>query len=208
MSPTVSGINAGFNGFEFARERRRLEGHLDASNVPLSAFERLRETGAEIEDLAYSIQGGTNDFGRPMLELGVRGRVRMQCQRCLEPVVVPIDAIVPLELRRTIEEIESAGDRLREVDPAGLEPDQRHAFANPTKVIGEFVTLMLGSMTTVARHEQFLKAICCMVTVENSQGNSNCHIAEGRVQVFIRLVAISRTHASSSFRIRMPSGVS
>jgi len=96
--PTIDGI-------AFAREGGALAGVAAPERLG-----RLHEMDAQTEGLEYQVTGRINAVGRPALAVTVAGSVAMTCQRCLEPVSVPVNIAVELELRESQREIELADD--------------------------------------------------------------------------------------------------
>lgn len=54
--------------------------------------------------LHWSLEGG-RDAGRPVLRLGVQGRLKLVCQRCLGPCVHPLTVEAILPIARNEEEL-------------------------------------------------------------------------------------------------------
>lgn len=82
------------DGLEFARAGAELQGEW-----PVAAFARLRGSLASADGaLSWSVRGASDAQGRPCLELGLRGKLRLVCQRCLEEMDFPvaIDSVVIL----------------------------------------------------------------------------------------------------------------
>jgi uncharacterized protein len=48
--------------------------------------------------LEWSLQGGANQHGHPQLTLSVAGKVKLKCQRCLQPLEHEIDSASVLAL--------------------------------------------------------------------------------------------------------------
>ena len=76
------------DGFEFASAGASLEGAL-----PIRDFPRLRDLLAGHDgEVAYEVEGGRDERGRPALRLKVRGRLELRCQRCLEALPFEVRA--------------------------------------------------------------------------------------------------------------------
>jgi len=74
------------DGLEFARTGQRLAG-----SIPVPALVRLRESlFDETGEIRYEVKGGHDARQRPVLMLEVIGVLRLQCQRCLEPLDFPL----------------------------------------------------------------------------------------------------------------------
>lgn len=75
------------DGLEFARSGNHLSGQFE-----IGSLERLGDSLHSAEGaVEYSIQGGQNPKGRPMLHLTVKGRLSLACQRCLGALEFPLD---------------------------------------------------------------------------------------------------------------------
>jgi uncharacterized protein len=92
-----------------------VEGRLSES-VPVGVFPRLAETLLDkAEKVQVDIRVSRSSSGIPLVEGRLDGRFHRQCQRCLEPVDIEIEA----ELRLAVTDQDS-GHLL----PAGFEPWQ------------------------------------------------------------------------------------
>lgn len=70
----------------FAREARHLVGELAVSDLP-----RLADVLADnIGQLSCRLSGGRNEEGKLFLLLEVAGELCLKCQRCLDPLVLPL----------------------------------------------------------------------------------------------------------------------
>ena len=76
---------------------------------------RLADSGCEAATLQYTLRGGESAKGRPSLTLAVTGQVRLVCQRCLEPLEIPLAAACEFELAETPAEIDGADDAVDRV---------------------------------------------------------------------------------------------
>lgn len=84
------------DGLEFARAGKSLSGKLRAGKL-----ERLQDSLASGEgELGYTLRGGENPNGRPMLHLSVKGILQLRCQRCLGPLAHSVDITSDLLLLR------------------------------------------------------------------------------------------------------------
>ncbi len=67
------------DSLDFARHGERISGQ-----VPFAELPRLQEWLDNPQGvLDYTLQGGTDHLGRPVLDLGLHGSCRLRCQRCL-----------------------------------------------------------------------------------------------------------------------------
>ncbi len=59
--------------------------------IPLAKLARVRESLLQSDGVAhYALRGGTNQMGKPALWLDVSADLVLTCQRCLEPMVLPV----------------------------------------------------------------------------------------------------------------------
>src|SRR5262245_30228294 len=93
------------DGPRFAAEREVVAGVLAIADLP-----RLAELGCEAATLDYTVRGGEDAEGRATLTVGVSGELRLTCQRCLDPVDVPLATTTVLELAGSQAEIDAADD--------------------------------------------------------------------------------------------------
>ncbi len=71
----------------FAREERHLVGKLAVSDLPRLVDILADDSGL----LSCHLSGGRNEEGKLFLLLEVEGELRLKCQRCLEPLALPLD---------------------------------------------------------------------------------------------------------------------
>ena len=82
------------DGLKFVAERQTLAGA-----VPVAVLPRLAEgLHSNSGSLDYQIRGDSDPQDRPLLRLRVRGRVQLQCQRCLEGFEHEVDIDTALRL--------------------------------------------------------------------------------------------------------------
>lgn len=75
------------DSLEFARSGQHVSGSLAVGSLP-----RLDDVVADHSgSLVYEVDGGRDEQHRPQLRLRVRGMLKLQCQRCLEPLEYPLD---------------------------------------------------------------------------------------------------------------------
>ncbi len=111
----VPSVGCVFDGPRLAAQRASISGELDASRLT-----RLRDCGCSGGRLWYSIAGkvlggGEGRSGTPALHVVATGGLEVVCQRCLQPMPMPVDVDVLLELAASRELAEAADD---EVDRA------------------------------------------------------------------------------------------
>ena len=70
----------------FAREERHLVGELAVNALPRLADVLADDTGV----LSCRLSGGRNEEGKLFLLLEVAGELRLKCQRCLDPLDLPL----------------------------------------------------------------------------------------------------------------------
>ena len=93
------------DGLAFARGREEVSGSMRIDDLP-----RLTNSGCKAATLQYTLRGGESAKRRPSLTLAITGQVRLVCQRCLEPLEIPLAATCELELAETLAEIDAADD--------------------------------------------------------------------------------------------------
>jgi uncharacterized protein len=91
------------DGIEFASGGGRLKGVSRVGEFP-RLHDMLASDGGEI---AYTINGGRDEQGRPVLQIGVRGTLQLRCQRCLGAIAFDIDLEERLVLAATQAEIDA-----------------------------------------------------------------------------------------------------
>lgn len=91
------------DGLEFASSSAGLEGVFAVSELP-----RLHDMlASDAGEVAYALKGGRDEQGRPTLQVSVRGRLQLRCQRCLEPMAFDVDVQERLVLAATLAEIDA-----------------------------------------------------------------------------------------------------
>lgn len=101
---------AAIDGLAFARTAGVLKGRLDLESLP-----RLAESGCSGAVLDFVLSGDINERGKPELRLAVDGSVRLECQRCLGKVDLPLRLEARLELVSGEAEILGADDDIERV---------------------------------------------------------------------------------------------
>ena len=76
---------AAFDGLALARDAAVLAGRLGLESLP-----RLAQSGCSGSVLDFVLTGEINERGKPGLKLAVDGGVRLQCQRCLGSLDLPV----------------------------------------------------------------------------------------------------------------------
>lgn len=90
------------NSFEFCRLGEHREGSLALADLP-----RLAKEVASAAPIHWVVQGGTDQFGYPRLDLTVTGSVELSCQRCLTPFSFAITSVSTLILAKDEQELDS-----------------------------------------------------------------------------------------------------
>jgi uncharacterized protein len=113
------------DGLQFARAALERRGVVGMERLP-----RLAQLQCSTEGLEYHLRGGRADNGKPCLRLSVKGSLQVVCQRCLDPVQVPIAIDAELQLAEHAREISEADDEIdrvlasRRMEVAGLVEDE------------------------------------------------------------------------------------
>jgi uncharacterized protein len=113
------------DGLQFARAGLERRGVVGMERLP-----RLAQLQCWTEGLEYDLRGGCASNGEPCLRLSVRGSVKLVCQRCLDPIQVPIAVDAELLLAESLREISEADDEIdrvlatRNMDVAWLIEDE------------------------------------------------------------------------------------
>jgi uncharacterized protein len=101
---------AAIDGLAFARSAAVLEGKLGLESLP-----RLAQSGCSGSIITFVLKGEINERGRPGLRLVVDASVRLQCQRCLDSLDLPLHLEAQLELVASEAEIAAADDDVERV---------------------------------------------------------------------------------------------
>lgn len=113
------------DSLQFARAALERQGVVGMERLP-----RLAQLQCSTEGLEYRLRGGKAGNGKPSLRLSVRGSMEMPCQRCLDPIQVPIAIDAELQLAESEREISEADDEIdrvlasRRMDIAWLVEDE------------------------------------------------------------------------------------
>ena len=131
------------DGLAFARAGKSVAGVLSLTDMP-----RVAESGCSRADVSYSVRGGINSRGKPSLLIEASGEVELVCQRCLEPVALPIEVDSDLEL---------CSD---EVEIATAEDDIDRVLAGDAMGVASLVEdEVLLALPMVAKHESCERAV-------------------------------------------------
>lgn len=100
------------DGLDFARNARALHGKIKAASLV-----RLQDclAGKEVE-LEYSIIGGLNTNGKPVLHVLIKGILQLRCQRCLGRLDHALNLDPTLLLVENEGQMTAVEDKLEAVD--------------------------------------------------------------------------------------------
>src|SRR4029077_7905261 len=98
------------DGLQFARAALERRGVVGMERLP-----RLAQLQCSTEGLEDHLRGGRADNGKPCLRLSVRGSLQVVCQRCLDPIQVPIAIDAELQLAEHARELSEADDEIDRV---------------------------------------------------------------------------------------------
>src|SRR3989338_4893947 len=101
---------AAIDGLAFVRNAAVLEGQLGMESLP-----RLAQSGCSCSVLDFVLTGEINERGKPALRLAVNGSVRLECQRCLGELDLPLHLEAQLELALSEAEITADEDDIERV---------------------------------------------------------------------------------------------
>jgi uncharacterized protein len=96
----------------------------------MESLPRLAQSGCSGSVLDFVLTGEINKRGKPGLNLAVDGSVRLQCQRCLGNLELPLHLEAQLEFASSETEITATGDDIervvvgREMSVAALMEDE------------------------------------------------------------------------------------
>ncbi len=116
---------AAIDGLAFARNSAVLEGRLGLESLP-----RLAQSGCAASVIDFVLTGEINERGRPGLSLLVDGSVRLECQRCMGSLDLPLHLEAHLQLASSEAEMAAADDEVehvlagREMNVAALVEDE------------------------------------------------------------------------------------
>jgi len=98
------------DGLAFARNAVVLEGRLGTESLP-----RLAQSGCSSSVLDFVLTGEINERGKPGLKLAIYGIVRLQCQRCLGNLELPLHLEAQLEFASSETEITATDDDIERI---------------------------------------------------------------------------------------------
>ena len=90
-----------FDALKLAERPDRVDGEVDATSLRRLADRVVPGEGR----IRWSITGGRDEQGRPMLTLKLEGSLSVICQRCLRPLAVPVVQETELLLARNDAEL-------------------------------------------------------------------------------------------------------
>lgn len=133
---------AAIDGLAFARNSAVLEGRLGLESLP-----RLAQSGCAAAIIDFVLKGEINERGRPSLSLLVDGSVRLECQRCLDSLDLPLHLEAHLQLASSEAEM-AAGD-----------DDVEHILAGrEMSVVALVEDEVLLALPMVPKHERCITA--------------------------------------------------
>jgi len=98
------------DALRFAESAGVLEGRLEAADLP-----RLAQSSVtELQPFEARVAGVRSPRGKPGLEVALRGRITVTCQRCLKPLELPLEPHAGFELERNEEQADAASQALDE----------------------------------------------------------------------------------------------
>lgn len=134
-TPFSSGVPPMVDAFEFARRGQVLAGafsvqHLDRlleglAEQPVVDLPKAPGMPATPGVVVYRVEGRIGQDGKPYLSLLVQARLVLECQRCLGPLVLPVDHQAEFELVRNDADLDADVTELDDED-----------FGQPEKVVG------------------------------------------------------------------------
>ena len=81
----------------------------------LEQLPRLAKMQCSTQGLEYHLRGGRASNGKRCLRFSVRGSMQVLCQRCLDPLPVPIAIDAELQLAENLREILETDDEIDRV---------------------------------------------------------------------------------------------
>ena len=101
---------AAIDGLAFARSASVLEGKLGLESLP-----RLAQSGCSGTVVDFVLRGEINERGKLGLRLLVDGSVRLECQRCLDSLNLPLHLDAQLQFAASESEIADSDDDVERV---------------------------------------------------------------------------------------------
>ncbi len=90
-----------FDAFRLSSAGSVLEGRVDPAQLPRLAD----EVGSDAGEVAWRVLGIRDETGRPAIAVELSGHVRLECQRCLGTVEVPVEQRTELLLAHDEQEL-------------------------------------------------------------------------------------------------------
>jgi len=129
------------DSLEFARTGQTVRGSL-----PIRELARLKDSLADtLGTVEFELKGGCDARGRPVLTLGVRGMLHLQCQRCMRTLDYPLQVLNTLLL---VTAGEVAASKLDEEEAEWIEASRELEIA---AVVEDEIIL---GLPYAPRHEQ------------------------------------------------------
>jgi uncharacterized protein len=108
------------DSLDFAGNGRQISG-----KVPVAEMPRLLDVLEDSQGvLEYTVRGGVDRQGVPLLDVGINGSCRLRCQRCLGALehAVRIDARLLLRDQASLDALDSSGEDEGEFDSILADP--------------------------------------------------------------------------------------
>jgi uncharacterized protein len=129
------------DGMQFARTEQSVEGTFSVKNMP----RLLASLAAADGEIRYRIKGSLHGLERPALECSISGEVTLQCQRCLENMVHPLNIHSKLVLVSSEAALPDTEDEPDEIDTIVASHEM-----NVAELVEEEILL---SLPMIPRHE-------------------------------------------------------
>lgn len=113
------------DSLEFARNGDTLRGKIAVADLSRLVDSLYSSAGI----LEYILSGSVNPHGKPTLHCQVKGRLKMQCQRCLEAMEYALDTRSDLVLAQNEAELLRLDELEEEADDAILADHQLNVLA-------------------------------------------------------------------------------
>lgn len=165
-----------FDAFDLAARGERLEGEIDLVRRRRLA-DRLAP-GRAATPIAWSIAGGQDAMGRPMLSVAIEGNMPLVCQRCLQSFDFPVAQRTELLLAREEAELEA-------LDAGEPEVVLAAAPLDAATLVEDEVLLSLPFAPSHAEGQ-------CTVLVGSDAASAPAEQAPGKTSPFARLAAMKK----------------
>lgn len=113
------------DSFEFARNGDTLRGKIAVADLSRLADSLCSSAGI----LEYALSGSVNSHGKPTLHCRVKGKLQLQCQRCLEAMEYALDTQSDLVLAQTEAELQLFDELEETADDAVLADQEFNVLA-------------------------------------------------------------------------------